>query len=80
MTAERAFWCVGCHRERPANPRLRPGQQSFCSSRRCQRKRKRAWELNQQQSNVVYRKDQAAAALYAISYLGRRGSRDRIDP
>jgi len=77
VKAERAFWCVGCHRERPANPRLRPGQQSFCSSRRCQRKRKRAWDLNQQQSNEVYRKDQAAAKLaYRQSDLGRRYDRD----
>lgn len=37
----RVFLCKGCHRERPRNPRLKPDEQSYCGSRRCQNARKR---------------------------------------
>lgn len=67
----RVFLCKGCHRERPRNPRLKPDQQSYCGSRRCQNVRKRRSDAARMRDPTY-----AASRREAKSDWRRRHSRD----
>jgi hypothetical protein len=49
------FVCRGCYRVCSANPRLKPGEQEYCSRPSCQRLRMDRWEQERLQGDPEYR-------------------------
>lgn len=49
------FFCRGCYRICPANPRLKPGTQEYCSRRSCQRLRMDRWDKARLKADPEYR-------------------------
>lgn len=57
----RNFVCQGCYRICPGNPRLEPGEQSYCGRASCQRLRKSRWDRARLKKNPQYRELRRAA-------------------
>jgi hypothetical protein len=49
------FVCRGCYRICKRNPRLRPGEQEYCSRPSCQRLRQARWEMDRLKTDEKYR-------------------------
>ena len=55
------FVCRGCYRICPSNPRLKPGEQEYCSRRSCQQLRQTRWEKAHLRNDPEYREHRRAA-------------------
>jgi hypothetical protein len=54
---QNTFICKGCNTAKPINPKLK-GNQKYCGDRKCQRKRKAAWQKHKMTTDVNYKQSQ----------------------
>ena len=54
---QNTFICKGCNTKKPINPKLK-GNQEYCGERKCQRKRKAAWQKNKMATDANYKQSQ----------------------
>ena len=52
----KTFKCRSCHRERPANPKVK--EQNYCGRADCQRARRREWQRKKMATDLDYRENQ----------------------
>jgi len=55
----KTFKCLGCHRQRPANPKVK--NQKYCGRPECQQARKRAWQRQKMFIDPDYKENQRHA-------------------
>lgn len=55
------FKCKACKKEKQRNPRLKPGEQEYCSDAPCQREANRVRQQRRMTNNEKYRQDQLDA-------------------